>query len=65
MSTKVKTTGGFDLGIQIGVKGFSEVTSFRITPSDGEILFVNVFGGSAPGSGMTCAITGPWRSGPL
>jgi hypothetical protein len=32
---------------------------------DGEILFVNLFGGSAPGSGMTCAIWGPWERGPL
>jgi secreted PhoX family phosphatase len=32
---------------------------------DGEILFVNLFGGSAPGSGMTCAIWGPWDKGPL
>jgi secreted PhoX family phosphatase len=33
--------------------------------ADGEILFVNLFGGSAPGSGMTCAIWGPWERGPL
>jgi secreted PhoX family phosphatase len=32
---------------------------------DGEILFVNVFGEGTRGSGMTCAITGPWRRGPL
>ena len=32
---------------------------------DGEILFVNVFGEGAIGSGMTCAIRGPWRRGPL
>jgi secreted PhoX family phosphatase len=32
---------------------------------DGEILFVNIFGGGSAGSGMTCAITGPWRKGPL
>ena len=32
---------------------------------DGEILFVNLFGNAAPGSGMTCAIWGPWRDGPL
>ena len=30
---------------------------------DGSTLFVNLFGdGDAPGSGMTCAITGPWRT---
>jgi secreted PhoX family phosphatase len=32
---------------------------------DGEILFVNLFGGSAPNSGMTCAVWGPWENGPL
>ncbi len=32
---------------------------------DGEILFVNIQGGSAIGSGMTFAITGPWRCGSL
>ena len=32
---------------------------------DGEVLFVNVFGDGTPGSGMTCAITGPWRRGAL
>ncbi|HET9404974.1 MAG TPA: alkaline phosphatase PhoX [Burkholderiales bacterium] len=32
---------------------------------DGNILFVNIFGDGSPGSGMTCAITGPWRRGPL
>jgi hypothetical protein len=32
---------------------------------DGDILFVNVFGDGTPNSGMTCAITGPWRRGPL
>ncbi|HEX2825512.1 MAG TPA: alkaline phosphatase PhoX [Burkholderiales bacterium] len=32
---------------------------------DGEILFVNLYGDSTPGSGMTCAIWGPWTDGPL
>jgi secreted PhoX family phosphatase len=32
---------------------------------DGEILFVNLFGNDTPGSGMTCAIWGPWEKGPL
>jgi hypothetical protein len=31
-----------------------------VTPGDG-ILFVNIQGGNSIGSGMTCAITGPWR----
>jgi secreted PhoX family phosphatase len=32
---------------------------------DGTILFVNLFGDATPGSGMTCAIRGPWERGPL
>jgi secreted PhoX family phosphatase len=32
---------------------------------DGEVLFVNLFGNATPGSGMTCAIWGPWERGPL
>lgn len=32
---------------------------------DGDILFVNIFGNGEAGSGMTCAIWGPWRAGPL
>ncbi len=32
---------------------------------DGEILFVNIFGNGTAGSGMTCAIWGPWERGPL
>jgi secreted PhoX family phosphatase len=32
---------------------------------DGEVLFVNFFGDATPGSGMTCAIWGPWERGPL
>ena len=33
--------------------------------ADGRVLFVNIFGGGDPGTGMTCAITGPWRNGAL
>jgi hypothetical protein len=32
---------------------------------DGRVLFVNLFGDGSPGSGMTCAITGPWQRGAL
>jgi uncharacterized protein len=32
---------------------------------DGQVLFVNLFGNGIPGSGMTCAITGPWPRGAL
>ncbi len=42
----------------------SELAGACFSP-DGETLFVNVFGNQEPGSGMTCAITGPWDEGPL
>jgi hypothetical protein len=32
---------------------------------DTRVLFVNIFGDATPGSGMTCAITGPWTRGAL
>ncbi|MFO7541319.1 MAG: DUF839 domain-containing protein [Thiobacillus sp.] len=42
----------------------SELAGACFSP-DGRTLFVNVYGDGTPGSGMTCAITGPWTSGPL
>ncbi len=33
--------------------------------ADGRMLFVNLYGDAMPGSGMTCAIWGPWARGPL
>lgn len=42
----------------------SEFAGATFSP-DGEILFVNLFGDAAPGSGMTVAIWGPWERGPL
>ena len=42
----------------------SELAGACFSP-DGSILFVNVFGDGTPGSGMTCAIAGPWQAGPL
>jgi hypothetical protein len=42
----------------------SELAGACFSP-DGNTLFVNVFGDGTPGSGMTCAITGPWQDGPL
>jgi len=42
----------------------SEFTGVCFSP-DGNILFVNIYGDGTPGSGMTCAIIGPWDAGPL
>jgi hypothetical protein len=48
----------------------SELAGVCVSP-DGETMFVNLFGDETgtpadhAGKGMTCAITGPWRRGPL
>lgn len=48
----------------VNVMSDSEFAGPCFSP-DGEILFVNVQGGDSAGTGMTCAIWGPWERGPL
>jgi secreted PhoX family phosphatase len=48
----------------VNVLNDSEFAGATFSP-DGDVLFVNIFGDGSPGSGMTCAITGPWRKGAL
>lgn len=48
----------------VNILNDSEFAGACFSP-DGDILFVNVFGTGAVGSGMTCAIIGPWRRGAL
>lgn len=48
----------------VNVMSDSEFAGACFSP-DGDILFVNLQGDALPGSGMTCAIRGPWRRGPL
>jgi uncharacterized protein len=48
----------------LNVLNDSEFAGACFSP-DGEVLFVNLFGDGKPGSGMTCAIWGPWKRGPL
>lgn len=48
----------------VNVFNNSEFAGACFSP-DGSTLFVNLFGDGTPGSGMTCAITGPWRRGAL
>jgi secreted PhoX family phosphatase len=48
----------------VNIYNQSEFAGACFSP-DGEILFVNIFGGSEPDSGLTCAIWGPWRRGAL
>ena len=55
---------GVPFEFAVNIRNESEFAGACFSP-DGNILFVNLFGGSALGSGMTCAITGPWRKGPL
>ena len=33
--------------------------------NDGRTLFFNIYGDGTAGSGMTCAVTGPWHRGDL
>jgi len=55
---------GVPFEFAVNIHNASEFAGACFSP-DGNILFVNLFGGTATGSGMTCAITGPWRRGPL
>jgi len=48
----------------VNVTNATEFAGACFSP-DGELLFVNIYGDSTPLSGMTCAIRGPWRSGPF
>ena len=48
----------------VNVLNDAEFAGATFSP-DGDVLFVNIFGDGAPGSGMTCAITGPWHRGAL
>ncbi len=66
-----------DVNRLIGMGGLGEPFEFAVNllndsefagacfSPDGRVMFVNLFGGSAAGSGMTCAIWGPWERGPL
>ncbi len=55
---------GVPFEFAVNVANASEFAGACFSP-DGEILFVNIYGDGTPLSGMTCAIRGPWRSGPL
>lgn len=48
----------------VNIYNTSEFAGACFSP-DGAILFVNIFGEAVPGSGMTCAIWGPWERGAL
>ena len=48
----------------VNILNNSELAGACFSP-DGRTLFVNLFGDSTKGSGMTCAIWGPWERGPL
>jgi secreted PhoX family phosphatase len=55
---------GIPFEFAVNISSQTEFAGACFSP-DGEILFVNIFGDSTPHSGMTCAIRGPWRKGPL
>jgi secreted PhoX family phosphatase len=48
----------------VNVWNGSELAGACFSP-DGKILFVNLYGDGSAGSGMTCAIQGPFERGPL
>ncbi len=48
----------------VNILNDSEFAGACFSP-DADVLFVNLFGDATPGSGMTCAIWGPWERGPL
>ena len=56
--------GGEPFTFAVNLANDSEFAGACFSP-DGEILFVNLFGDATPGSGMTCAVWGPWSDGPL
>ncbi len=62
------TQEGEAFELAVNVLNDSEMAGACFSPS-GKTLFVNIFGRSTfsedPTEGMTCAITGPWKTGPL
>ena len=62
------TQDGEAFEFAVNVLNESELAGACFSPS-GRTLFVNIFGRSTvigdPIEGMTCAVTGPWRRGPL
>jgi secreted PhoX family phosphatase len=56
--------GGEPFEFAVNVLNDGEFAGACFSP-DGAVLFVNLFGDATPGSGMTCAIWGPWERGPL
>lgn len=62
------TRKGEAFELAVNVQSGSELAGACFSPS-GETLFFNIFGRATatepPVEGMTCAVTGPWRRGPL
>ncbi len=56
--------GGQPFTFAVNLLNNSEFAGACFSP-DGATLFVNIFGDGSYASGMTCAITGPWRDGAL
>jgi secreted PhoX family phosphatase len=66
-----------DVNRLIGMGGLGEPFEFAVNlindsefagacfSPDGRVMFVNLFGDGTKGSGMTCAIWGPWERGPF
>jgi secreted PhoX family phosphatase len=58
------TRDGVPFTFAVNVLNNTEFAGACFSP-DGSILFVNIYGDGKLASGMTCAISGSWREGPL
>jgi uncharacterized protein len=56
--------GGVTFTFAVNILNSTEFAGACFSP-DAEMLFVNIYGDATHGSGMTCAIWGPWDRGPL
>jgi uncharacterized protein len=56
--------GGEAFEFAVNRLNFNEFAGACFSPS-GLTMFVNIFGNGSACSGMTLAITGPWKAGPL
>ncbi len=57
------TPEGEPFEFAVDVLNETEFTGACFSPAHPDWLFLNIFGAGTDGSGMTCAITGPWERG--
>jgi uncharacterized protein len=57
--------GGLPFEFAVNTYNDSEFAGACFAPNAKDVMFVNIFGAGAPGSGLTLAIVGPWSKGAL